>query len=231
MPLLTQSPSPCDPASRCPSLEPAVGLSIFVVALIVFGVIAGQVVRGMPITLLDAHIAYWLHKQATPSLTAAMLVFTNLHGVSAMSWWAIVFGLYLAYRKARCWLMVASIAIAGGMVLNVALKHAFQRARPSFEEPLLTLSTYSFPSGHTAGSTIFYGVLAAYLCSRTTSNTGRLFIVSTTVALILIVGLSRMYLGVHYFTDVIAAIAEGCAWLALVLTVVSRLRRRMCPRP
>ena len=75
-------------------------------------------------------------------------------------------------------------------------------------------------------ATTLYGVLAAYLITRTTDLHRRVLIVLATGFLILLVGFSRMYLGAHYLSDVLAAIAEGLAWLSLCLTVVYSLRQR-----
>jgi undecaprenyl-diphosphatase len=116
------------------------------------------------------------------------------------------------------------------MLLNVALKHVFQRARPSFDDPLLSLLTYSFPSGHTAAATVFYGLLACYLVRRAHAWRARVLIVLAAVAMVVLVALSRMYLGAHYLSDVLAAAAEGAAWLAICITAVSTLQRRRLAR-
>ncbi|WP_395406963.1 phosphatase PAP2 family protein [Pseudoduganella sp. UC29_106] len=91
-----------------------------------------------------------------------------------------------------------------------------------FDEPLLTLATYSFPSGHTVAATLFYGLLACYLVMR-----GRRWLpVAGATLMVLLVACSRMYLGVHYLSDVLAAVAEGVAWLAICVTGMSTWRRR-----
>ena len=94
---------------------------------------------------------------------------------------------------------------------------AFQRSRPVFDEPLLTLSTYSFPSGHAVGTTLLYGLLVAYAFSRTPRWHWRLLAGAVALAAIGAVAFSRMYLGVHYFSDVAAGFLEGVAWLTLTL--------------
>lgn len=118
-----------------------------------------------------------------------------------------------------------ALAVPLGMLLNVLLKHIFQRARPSFEHPLLSLTTYSFPSGHTAAATLLYGVVGAYLVCNC-QGWRRLLVVVWAVGMVALVGLSRIYLGVLYFSDVIAAIASGTGWLAVVLTAVMTWRKR-----
>jgi undecaprenyl-diphosphatase len=95
---------------------------------------------------------------------------------------------------------------------------------------LLTLTTYSFPSGHTAAATVFYGLIACFLLSRVRAWPARAGIVAACCLMVALVALSRMYLGVHYLSDVLAAAAEGAAWLATCITAVSTLQRRRIAR-
>lgn len=190
-----------------------------------FGAIAEDVFTGDTLTLLDARLANWLHAQARPGFTRMMLGFTHLHGTTGIVVLSVFFGCYLAYCRERYWLLALASTVGGGLLLNVALKHVFRRARPSFDEPLLTLATYSFPSGHTAGSTLLYGLLAAFLIARTTTLPIKMIVVLTALTMIGLTGLSRMYLGVHYLSDVMAAMMSSGAWLAVCITAVSTLRR------
>ncbi|MEO6353435.1 MAG: phosphatase PAP2 family protein [Burkholderiaceae bacterium] len=180
------------------------------------------------ITLTDVKIANWFHSHATPSMTHFMLILTNLHGTLAIFSYSILMGLFLIRKKEWYWLLTLLASVPCGMSLNVLMKHAFQRARPIFDHPLLTLSSYSFPSGHTAAATLFYGVLAAYLVCHLKPWRWRIaaFTVILAVMMVTLVGLSRMYLGVHYLSDVLAAAAEGIAWLALCLSVAGWRQHR-----
>lgn len=207
-------------------LHLTVGAVLLVLASALFGAIAEDVVTAQAITILDVHVAQWLHAHGTSAMTRFMLLVTYVHGIGGIAVLATAFGIYLARQKAYYWLLSLVLAVAGGAALNVAMKYAFHRARPSFDDPLMTLATYSFPSGHTAGSTTFYGVLACYLFSRFQTWPARLTIVMAAVGMTALVGMSRMYLGVHYLSDVLGAVAEACAWLALIITAVSTLRRR-----
>ena len=200
------------------------GALVFVVAALVFVVIARQVVIGAPLTTFDAELANWLHRRADPPLTALMLAVTTLHSTVAVSCYAAAAAIYL-FSKHR-WRALATVFVCvAGLTLNVAMKFAFQRARPTFDHPLLTLNTYSFPSGHMAGSTIFYGLCIAWVWARTRQWRWRLPAMLAAVAALALVGLSRMYLGVHYLSDVAAAFAEGVAWLALCLTALQAFWR------
>ncbi|NMM37309.1 MAG: phosphatase PAP2 family protein [Glaciimonas sp.] len=179
------------------------------------------------IALADMQLAHWLHSHATPWLTRCMLIVTNLHGTIAIVSYVVLMGIFLIRKKDWYWLATLLATVPGGMLLNVCMKQVFQRARPVFDQPLLTLSTYSFPSGHTAATTLLYGTLAAYLISRLTLWRWRtaIVIVTAAAAMVALVGFSRMYLGVHYLSDVLAATVEGIAWLALCLTVATSWRK------
>jgi membrane-associated phospholipid phosphatase len=206
-------------------LHLTVGALLMIGASAVFGAIAEDVVNAESITLLDVRIAQWLHLHATAGITHLMLAITYLHGLAGIALLSSAVGLYLWRRRAWYWLLSLVIAVAGGSLINIAMKYAFHRARPTFDDPLMTLATYSFPSGHTAGSTAFYGVLACMLMSKLATPGARALVLVAATFMIVLVGCSRMYLGVHYFSDVLGAIAEGMAWLALTITAVSTLRR------
>jgi membrane protein DedA with SNARE-associated domain/membrane-associated phospholipid phosphatase len=193
------------------------GVLILMGASWLFGGISEDVVTGDPLTIVDLTVAEWFHAHATPLLTHFMLIFTNLHGVTAISSYAAVLALYLVWKRDWYWLGCLGATVPGGMLLNVLMKFAFHRSRPSFIDPLLTLPTYSFPSGHVAGTALFYGVLGAMLVSKIAVWHWRVFIALTAIALVAMVALSRVYLGVHYLSDVLAAFAEAVTWLSLCL--------------
>lgn len=207
-----------------------VGIALMLFAAWVFGGIAEEVVEAEEITLLDDWLARWFNARATPAFTQAMMYVTHAHNTAGMLIMTTALGIYFYLRKAQYWLLALLLSVPGGMLLNVILKHVFQRARPSLENPLLTLTTYSFPSGHTVAATLFYGLIAAYLVGQSSRWKTRFLIVLGACVMVGLVGLSRMYLGVHYLTDVLAAIAEGCGWLAICITGVSTLRRRRAAR-
>jgi membrane-associated phospholipid phosphatase len=194
------------------------GVGILLVATWLFSCIAYAVMTGDSITLVDEHVAQWLHGQATPVLTQVMRTVSKLHNTMAMIIMTLVFAAVLIAKRHWWWLVSLILAVPGGMLLNVSLKHAFQRARPSFDLPLVSLHTYSFPSGHTVTSTLFYGILAAFIISATTSRTARVWAVLAAFSMVILVAFSRLYLGAHYLSDVLAAMAVGLAWLALCLT-------------
>jgi membrane-associated phospholipid phosphatase len=199
-------------------LQLTLGALLLLGASWLFGGIAEDVLTGDPLTLVDLQVAQWFHAHTTAPITRAMLVVTHLHDPNSMLAAVLLLALGLAWRRDWYWLIAVGLSVPLGMGLNVLMKYAFQRARPSFDEPLLLLTTYSFPSGHVAGATLFYGVLAALLVTRVVKWRWRLLIVLTALFMVVLVALTRVYLGVHYLSDVLAAFAEAVAWLALCLT-------------
>ena len=207
-------------------LQLVIGGLLLIAAAWIFGALAEDVATADRITVLDVQLANWLHARATPWLTRAMLTVSTLHGVYSIGVLTIALATFLTLRRQWYWLLTLILAIPGGMILNTLMKLAFERARPQFSDPIVVLDTYSFPSGHVAGSTLFYGVVAAFLIARTSSKVRRVSIAAMAVLLVSLVAASRMYLGAHYFSDVSGAFAESVAWLALCFTGVEVLRRR-----
>ncbi len=204
------------------------GLAMLVVATAVFAHLAGAVVAGAPITRLDVEVANWLHAHARAGglLRGVLLGITHVHSTPGILVLAALFGVYLYRRGHRYSLIALASSVPGGQVLNVVLKHTFERARPHFAEPILELTTYSFPSGHAMGATVLYGFVACYFARHARSWWGRVLPFVPAAAMVATVAFSRMYLGAHYLTDVLAGMVEGCAWLAICIAGAATLNRR-----
>lgn len=121
----------------------------------------------------------------------------------------------------------AAFALAGSGLLNVAVKHVFARERPALWEPIVAEATYSFPSGHAMGS----ATLACVLVLLAWRTRWRWPVLVVAAAFAFAVGLSRVYLGVHYPSDILAGWAAAAAWSAAVFLIVFRWRRRPWHRP
>jgi undecaprenyl-diphosphatase len=202
------------------------GALVFATMTLTLGEISEDVINREPLTIADVQLTYWLHAHATPRLTGTMLFGTWFGSTLIVSCIAAGFALYLLWRRRFYWAAAALSSVFGGMLLNKILKYVFHRARPQFTNPILSLDSYSFPSGHTMMATVLYGVLAAYLVSETTDPRRRALVVIAASFMIVLVGFSRIYLGAHYLSDVLAAMAEGVAWLSLCLTVVHSVWQR-----
>jgi undecaprenyl-diphosphatase len=209
----------------------AVGAAAALTAAVIFLSLAWKVATYAPIVVLDTEIANWLHKHGTPEITAFMIAVTEFHSITGTALLAVAFGAVLGWRRQWYWLGTLALAMGGGMALNSLLKEAFARIRPYFEDPWVSLNSYSFPSGHTAGAALFYGVLAAFLVSRFHAPQQRIACIAGAVSAVVLVAFSRMYLGAHYLSDVVAAACSSRVWLVFCLTAVHAVvRRRMHAR-
>jgi len=228
---MTAHPAAARPHSLSPRALALAGWCAFLVAGALFLHLAWNVASHDPIVIVDAEVAGWLHRHASPPVTTAMLVITHANSTVAMTAWTAIFAAILARKKEWYWLMSVILAVGGGLLLNLAIKAAYARERPHFEDPFLTLDSFSFPSGHTAGATVFYGVLAAFMVSRSYGPRRRAAWVAAAGLAVALVAFSRIYLGAHYLSDVLAAACSSTAWLVLSLaTVRSVVHRRMGTR-
>jgi membrane-associated phospholipid phosphatase len=192
-----------------------------------FGVIADDIVEDE--TRNDRRLADWLHDRATDPLTDLMHVVTTLGNFVTLLALTIAAVAILWRRERRTDAVFVALAFAGAQVLSSGMKLGFQRDRPFFEEPLATEHTYSFPSGHALVSLAVYGALALLLARRLSSLGARILLFAGTAALVLAIGFSRLYLGVHYLSDVLAGYAVAIAWLSLLYAVLE-VRRRYTTR-
>jgi len=203
---------------------------IFIGAAWAFGGIAEDVMTGDPLTRVDELIANWLHRHATEPLTQVMLWVSDLHGLVVLGSATTAITLLLLWKRDVYAALGVAIAIPGGMLVNLLMKQAMQRSRPIFESPLLVLESFSFPSGHVAGATLFYGTLVVLLSGRARCWSQGVAFTLGAFLMVLLVAFSRMYLGVHYLSDVLAAFFEALAWLVLCFAGVHWLRHARAVR-
>ena len=183
----------------------------------VFADLAEDVVTTDPITVVDQRWAHWLHVHATPLLTRTMLVLSTMHDMPTMSVYTLLLAVVLLWKRQRDWLICLLLVVPGGMAINTLTKHLIGRPRPQFTDPIVTLPTFSFPSGHVAASTLFYGFLVAWLISHTHAPGRQLTAVAGALLMVILVAASRMYLGAHFLSDVLAGFFESIAWLGMCL--------------
>jgi membrane-associated phospholipid phosphatase len=218
-------------AKALPILHPTIAVIVFIAMTVFVWQLADEIRERESLTTADSALSSWLHTHNDPRLTTAMFAVTAMGSTQVVSSIAGLFGIYLISRRRFYWFAAITSSVFGGMLLNKLLKYAFHRPRPFFTDPLLTLTSYSFPSGHTIMATTLYAVLATFFVFTTKDVRARLLITCAAVVMILLVGFSRIYLGAHCLTDVVGAMAEGLAWLSLCLTAVYWLRHRKHARP
>ncbi|HMG04812.1 MAG TPA: phosphatase PAP2 family protein [Chthoniobacterales bacterium] len=201
------------------------GLLVILAAGWWFGDIAEDMSRNVATRLLDDRVTSWFHQHATPGLTQIMSFATFFGSVVFIASMSTGAALILIARKFWYRLLALVIAVGGGGLLNILLKHFFHRQRPVLENPLVTISSFGFPSGHTMGSALFYGCLALFVAQSVRTWWLRAGIFCIAAMWVALIGLSRIYLGAHYLTDVLGAISVGVAWLAFCWTGVETLRK------
>lgn len=192
----------------------------------VLAAIAEDVVTGDPLTVVDAQLSAWLHAHSTPLLTELFARITLLGSTVLAGMIAGLVALYLLWRRQLYWFGAFVLSVYGGMILNRLLKYSFQRARPRFDDPIFAFTGYSFPSGHTMTATVVYGAIAVLVFTKNKSRALRMAVIASASLVIGLVGFSRIYLGAHYLSDVLGAIAEGLAWLSLCFTGIYFFWRR-----
>jgi undecaprenyl-diphosphatase len=133
---------------------------------------------------------------------------------------------YLLVKRKHGEALLLFAAVAGGSLVGTALKHVFARPRPELVAHLSEVHTQSFPSGHAMQSAVVFLTIAALVASVHRRLRERLYLIGVAVALTLLVGVSRIYLGVHYPTDVLAGWSAGAAWAMLCWLAARLLQRR-----
>ncbi len=192
----------------------------------IFGSIAEDVVTRDPIVLLDQRVTDWFSQHGTPAFFRSMSVVTFFGSGLWLALAATGGAAILIWKRAWYRLLILVLSVPGGVALNLLLKTAFHRERPLLEHPLVVLNSYSFPSGHTMGATLLFGLAAVLGFYRVRTWRGRVWIVAAASCAVFLVGLSRIALGAHFLSDVLGAVAAGLAWLAVCVTSVETLRRR-----
>lgn len=210
--------SPAVEPGSGPFITAALGLGLLAAAMALGGFVwLGYQVRSGEPTAMDLSLRAWVRSFETPSLTALM-------------WGASVYGaprllgpLGIAAAAAfllRGWRRGAALVAAtlgGAILLNGGLKTLFARIRPQpFYDYYPAPDSYSFPSGHALFATCFFGGIAVLMAHRLESRTGQVLIWLVALVLIFLISVSRIYLGVHYPTDVIGGFAVGVIWVIAV---------------
>ena len=213
------------PANAAPG--PRVGLGLFMLATgaAVFAALASQLGAGLTLDQADLAFAAGLQAQLPAAVLPWFAVLTRLANTSTLTGLGVLVAMLLLLRNrpVLAWLWV--LAVGGNGLLNPALKHLYGRARPLAEHAYLLASGYSFPSGHSSGTTVAFGMLA-YLAFRLLPARWHGTAWLTALALTVTVGASRAFLQVHFASDVLAGFASGTVWLALCVTGLELLRRR-----
>jgi undecaprenyl-diphosphatase len=211
-------------------LHLTLGMIISLFALAIFVLIAREVVGERDLTSFDRKVAQRLidHSSAHPALLDFFRFVTHFGDVPAITTLTVVGGLLLAVQRHRLLTLVWFAAAMGGGLLILTLKEGFERQRPPLEwrDPMATERNESFPSGHSMGSVIGYGMLGYVMVLRLRRRRARLAVCGGLILLVLLIGCSRVYLRAHWFSDVCAGFAIGTMWLTVCVSGLEVVRRR-----
>jgi undecaprenyl-diphosphatase len=205
---------------------------IIAALLFAFGLIAQEVVEGEALAL-DRMVLLAFRQVGNPAVTigppwlqegARDVTALGSTIVLGIILFAVVGYLFLVHKRAEGWLMLG--AVVGGVALNDILKFGFARPRPDLVTHAVRVFTTSFPSGHATLSAITYLTLGALLAQTHSSRPIRVYFIGVATLLTVLVGLSRVYLGVHYPSDVLAGWCIGTAWAMAWWAVMTWLQRR-----
>jgi undecaprenyl-diphosphatase len=208
-------------------LHLTIGFLVSLAGLWLFAGITEDVVHHDPLTRFDLTLTTWIRAHTTPLGDRIFTVISLIGSPVTMAAVAAVGALLIGLR--RKWLALAAwvAGFAGAGLLSLVLKTIIRRPRPAGAEAFLNGETFSFPSGHALGSLVGYGMLAYVIGStwvETVAGRSRLAIVTS--MLVVAIGISRLYLGVHYFSDVVAGYAVGLVWLSVCISGLQVAERR-----
>ncbi len=178
-----------------------------------------------PLAGVDHGTATWFHAHLTHKFVAVLRGITEF---GSSEWIGVVLAVaVLLFIFKRWWLSLAMmvVAVPGGMLLNELVKILVHRHRPFVDGWFVDWSGYSFASGHTIGATLLYGQIALFVFPLIKGRRGRVLLFSGAMFVVAMVGFSRIALGAHYVTDVLAGMFFGMAWLIICLFAARPLRR------
>jgi undecaprenyl-diphosphatase len=209
-------------------LHLTIGLLCSLIGLWGFAAVTEDILSMQPLTQFDVALAQWFHGHATPVGEAVCTALSAVGGPWAMTVGTSGVALLLILR--RRWLMCGGwlAALAGGAVLNEAVKLVIRRPRPPYAAGYAY--GFSFPSGHAMGSVVAYGMLIYLVVLATRSRAVHVVAAGAGAVLIAGIGFSRLYLGVHYFSDIVGGYAAGTVWLSACISGLEVARRREAPR-
>lgn len=207
------------------SLSLLFGLVAAIGALIFFSWLTDQVFEGDALQFDEATRAA-VHTLASPLMTAVMRFLSFVGSTIVLTIGTIIVCAWFGTKKWGREAKLFAATMIGAALLNITLKLTFKRARPTPFFDLTPPETYSFPSGHSLASACFFGALAAILTARIKRRRARTIVWIVCTTMFVSIGFSRIYLGVHHTTDVIAGFATALIWILVVRFVEMELARR-----
>ncbi len=201
------------------------GFVTVVAAAALFAEIAEHLAPDGTMAAADEALAAAIGRHASAATVQVFAGLTHFGDPAVLGALGVVVALWLWVRRNHALALGWVFAVGGNALLNPALKRIFERVRPIHEPGLVSASSWSFPSGHTSSSSVAYGMLA-YLALRTLPRAWHVPTVLVAAAMAFTVGCSRIFLQVHFASDVAAGFVSGFAWLTVCIVSVEISRFR-----
>ena len=196
---------------------------VFLVSIIAFLAIGEEVLEGETLAFDEAAFAYagaW-QSPAFSSLIKGITFFASRQFLTPAALLLVAYFVFV--RKHRWYSLKVPVVALGSITLNIVLKYFFDRPRPLL--PVVDASGLSFPSGHSMVAASFYGLLIYLVWHNVQPRALRNFLIAFLIIFVLLIGFSRIYLRVHYATDVIAGFAAGFFWVIISISMLRRMER------
>lgn len=208
-----------------PILLVLTGLGTSIIFIFLFAELAEDMIE-TEVKIFDDKIIEFFHHIASDTLGQIMFIFTELGSIWIVTILSLLLILVLWWKKKDKWgILFFIIGIGGGGLLTKLLKYYYGRERPSINEEIDAIG-YSFPSGHSMGSLIFYGFLTYFMIRSAYSKKLKVAALFLCGLLVVSIGISRIYLGAHYPSDVIAGYLAGAIWLILCILALEYVKWR-----
>lgn len=216
------------PASALPpiaflAVRLALGFALVVAGAAAFAELAEQLHADEHLSRLDKRFTAALRRTVSPGTLGLFALLTRMGDVATLVGLAAIVTAALLWHRRGALALAWLLALGGQALLTTVLKAVFARVRPVHEHGLVLEHGFSFPSGHSAGAVVAYGMLA-YLLLRHLRSAWHLPVLLAATTTAFAVGCSRVFLQVHYASDVLAGFAAGLMWLAVCVTSIELMR-------
>ena len=203
---------------------PLIGVLMFLVGSLIFGALAYNVWTKGPLLQWDVPLTTELHSEAVkePPRIIELLIFGFFVGKELVQVIAIILALYFLHKRFWRELAMLLVGLGGGAIIWYFLIGIFNRARPEAQIGIVVTEP-SFPSGHVITAVLAYGLLAYLFVPKMPSLFWKWVVVIAAILTMLYIGFSRLFLGGHYLTDLLAGYALGIAWAGLVYTLIESI--------
>lgn len=191
---------------------------VFLILLATFIGITSSIVESSPIVKLDNSFAQFLYSQRVPWLANAFYFITNFANQLTIIILLVIFLIYLSFKKEVAYIYSILVAVLGTEISVYIIKILINRPRPIIDITYYVEKSQSFPSGHSAMATAFFGFIAYYLTCHIKERDKKTAVLLLGILLVLLIGFSRLYLIVHFLSDVLGGFLIGGLWLVAGIT-------------